>query len=344
MTEVHWVPLQYTISHIPPRHRTVSNPTVYEDYPVGIPTADSSEVRRIATLTRSKDEKFVAPYDSHGMWTGDDPDISVDIVLHDGRLYRNVVDAMGRRLAMAAIKERPAEVKSHLLGNPFSKHSTWPRDVRFRDEIEIGRFVSDTRDQAIAELQEIASTLLVVDGMLYRPTPEPVLELRTREHQSNWGRNFNGFSLHVLMYGRRHLSGYGTIFRLDELDEAKRIGQSCATERRPFRVFGELELHDASMLRENVRAESIERLYKESRDIGFHGFCECTTTDIRKWCEAEDLLKAGDHETGAVVLREFHTAARERLQSSHALSLGLALDRYECLPAPDLELIGGLTF
>lgn len=349
MTKVYWVPLKYTIEHIPYRHRNSHGTGVREEYPISIRTIDPSEALHVATLTRSRDEKHVSTYSHDSINDGRDAATEVDVYHFEGQLYRNVVGPTGERTHMDHLKDEPEEKRRSGSGYPFSKRDVdyWPTHEKYLENVEIGRRIKDDRDDVIASAQEKASNLLVIGSHLFKPCVEPLLELRTDSHKTDYGLHpYNGFGLHVLLDGDKYaMERSGALFRLDELDEAIRIGEEHAgRENKKFALFGAADLKDASTLAYDVRPRALARLRKESASLGFHGFYECNTTDIRIWCDAEDRINADDPSEGVLLLRHFHTEAQERLQSSHALSMGIALDRYECLPALDLDLIGSLTF
>lgn len=347
MSDIVLVPFTYTVMDRPYRIRAenAQGRTVREDLPVRFRDVSEVDAPVVCELVRSEAERFFATY-GHSSTEGTNlPVAACRYRRIDGHLYRQSLDGEGmpfRAEALAAHQDVDGKSKDY----PFSRNSEVPFKVPFRHQVEFNDVQGDNRGARILAMQTLAADLVTVNGEIYMPTVEPIIEVRLSSQKLAPGSNdeFRGIGVHVLPDPKSATSD-GVKFRLDEWETALDLAADwAANSKKEFQAFGEVIYADSQFLAFDPSPESTQRLRKEASGTAWHGFHNCTPDQIRMWCDAEDIFRNGDFEGGAAKLAVFLEASAAQLASHRRDSLKVALDRYLSLPAVFPEALSDLHF
>lgn len=203
---------------------------------------------------------------THGYVQGEKP--MLDIVLHDGNIYEpvltsswrdgtHVLEKIVRGKFHADPKHEDELIKSHILGQIRLEHGCLQQEeVKETRYPRPERVVESNRERVTATMQALADDFVLIDDVLHRRVPEPVL---LASHRGvTLARSIN-----ALEFNERYHA-----YRLDEFSEAKAFADVLAQEdkRSGDPVNAEFELLDGSWLQHQVDEEMILGAVTKFRD------------------------------------------------------------------------------
>jgi hypothetical protein len=300
-TRIHWLPISYSITHRPYKHRNTTISSVREDIPLAIPEAGTDQAPVALSVVPPPP---LGPARARAKQSGYNPEakdpktplVPHDIRVHGGRLYRPVFLQDGTPLteeSLAAFSARARAAEQHQPFPDYPFESSFR--ARGREEVmgEIHEFRGDNRDQKVEEAQKVAASLLCVDGVIHKPAFEPVIQL-----QATGGLTATGVTsrplVRVLMDGSGMADKDGTLFRADEIERAMEIAGEIAARKDGSKVVveGEIRTELPEFLRFAPSQHSLDSLRTALYRFGQMGFGwnKLSTANIRKWCDAADAL------------------------------------------------------
>lgn len=340
MTDIHWLPITYQVTHRMKHHRIPSTRSLREDVPLRVPTVSEAEVKHVAWV--SHDIKLDPSQSSYGRELPLLPDGSFDIVVFEGKLYRNVVFPGGAAFSLGQVQDFATKAKA----TPRSRFMDYPLGVDTlgnprREEVEFHDYLSDDRNEQIRRAQEAAAGLLVLDGVLYKPAEEPLIEIDASTPAKVDGKSSTCVAVRILPVGIGHAKRDSALYRADEFELACSAAAVLGDRLdRPVVIDGEIEVFSSQGLSTDPYPKAIERVAAAFHSYGLSGFGDINTATIRAWCEAADILAAhrrqGADLAGVVEPLDRFVALVSRADYK-LRALAPLVERLRSLPEPALE-------
>ena len=155
---------------------------------------DSAPVEVAAVAAAQAPLAFRMQGAERSVWEGQ----TIELRSYDGRLWQATAhsdyvndEKVVKPLSIQELHERLA-VDDKGGGTPFALPESYYDHSRSTTLADIGRcrFLDDTdelREAVVQQLQQLASDVLIVDGVVYEPAEEPVYVIRTYGHSDEYG-------------------------------------------------------------------------------------------------------------------------------------------------------------
>lgn len=221
------------------------------------------------------------------------------LIANEGRLLRPVVmpDGSQARLDDVAGYEPMPGRKGAFIDYPLEaglSSDIYGYPTRTEQMALVKDFRRDDRRECLARAQGMAAELLVVEGRLHRPAPEPAIEVIHRSQEEIGGRAVFDAVVVRVVADAAHADERSYVLRADRMDAACAIARAYAARSGcPIVIKGEIEVLRPDLLAVDDRMAVYARFAKDLRKVG----SACDTLPIpavRIWCDAMEAMARFD--------------------------------------------------